>query len=58
MTGERDVYDGRRRLGTIRERGDGSFVAVIDEQVIGEFTSVKAASNKIIELARPGGGHG
>jgi hypothetical protein len=54
---EREICDGRRYLGTVREHPDGRFVAVIDETVIGRFDTVKAATDAVLDLVR-GGDHG
>jgi hypothetical protein len=55
MTVERDMYDGRTFLGVVRERGDGSFVAVFGEEVVGPFDTARQAVDAVLELARPGG---
>jgi hypothetical protein len=55
MSIEREIYDGRSILGTVRERDDGSFVAVVDEQVLGPFDTIAAATDAVLDLARSGG---
>lgn len=52
---ERDICDGRTLLGVVRERDDGSFVAVIDEQVLGPFGNSRQATDALLDLARAGG---
>lgn len=37
MSTEIEIFAGRRFLGLVRERHDGSFIAVVAEQVIGPF---------------------
>ena len=54
MSIERDIYDGRHLIGVVRERHDGSFVAVIDEQVLGPFDTCRQATDALLELARAG----
>lgn len=49
-----DVYDGRRLIGTVRERHDGSFVAMLDEQLLGPFDTIRAATDAVLDLARTG----
>lgn len=49
-----DIYDGRRLLGVVRECQDGSFVATVDEQVLGPFDTVRQATDALLEIARPG----
>jgi hypothetical protein len=48
------VYDGRRRLGTIRQRGEQFFVVLADGILLGAFASLKLASAEI--TAAHGGG--
>jgi hypothetical protein len=55
MTTERDIYDGGTFLGVMRERSDGSFVAVVDEQIFGPFETSRQATDALLELARAGG---
>lgn len=59
MIPERHIYHGRRLLESVRERADGSFVAVIDEQVLGPFDTCRQATDALLssrevnhELAR------
>lgn len=56
MTTEREIYDGRNNLGTVRERDDGSFVAVVDEQVLGPYGTCRQATDALLDLARADGG--
>lgn len=56
MSTEREIHDGLRHLGTVRETAEGVFVAVIDEQVLGPFGTIRQATDSVLELARPGGG--
>jgi hypothetical protein len=49
---ERHIYDGRKMLGTVRERAEGDFVAVIDEMVIGPFHSIRAATDALMEITQ------
>lgn len=58
MTPERHIYDGRRLLGVVRERHDGSFIAVVDEQIIGPHETVRQATDALLNLTRPGGSNG
>jgi len=51
---EREITDGRHYLGTVREHPDGRFVAILDEHVVGTFETITEATEKIIDLARPG----
>ena len=53
-TVERDIYSGRTLLGTVRERPDGSFVAIVGEEVIGPHPTIKAATDALLDLARAG----
>lgn len=55
MMTERHIYDGQTFLGVVRERGDGRFVAVLDEQILGPFDSSRQATNAFLELVRAGG---
>jgi hypothetical protein len=56
MTAEREIYSGRTLLGIIRERDDGAFVAMLDEQVLGPFDTIAAATDAVLDLARAGVG--
>ena len=50
MSSEFEICDGRRFLGLVRERRDGTFVAVIAEQVIGPFPSARRATDAVLEI--------
>jgi hypothetical protein len=49
---DRELYDGRRHLGTVRETATGDFVAVVDEHIVGSFNTITEATNMVLELAR------
>ena len=53
-TTEREIHDGLRHLGTVREVSEGAFVAVVDEQVLGPFDTIRAATDALLDLARAG----
>lgn len=53
-TQERQIYRGRTFLGTVREVSEGAFVTVVDEQVIGPYDTIRAATDALLELARAG----
>ena len=55
MSTEREICDGLRHLGTVRETAAGEFVAVVGEDVIGPFDTITEATDAVLELARPGG---
>jgi hypothetical protein len=57
MSTEIEVCDGRRFLGLVRERHDGTFVAVVAEQVIGPFPSAKSATDAVLDIVRSGAGN-
>lgn len=51
---EREIHDGLRHLGTVRETTEGQFVAVVDEQVIGPYDTIRAATDALLDIARAG----
>lgn len=53
---EREIYRGLTFVGVVRETSEGHFVAVIGGNLIGSFATIAQAADKIIELARAGGG--
>jgi len=52
---EREICDARVYLGTVRETSDGSFVAMVGEEVFGPYPSAKAATDELLRLVREGG---
>jgi hypothetical protein len=57
MSAEIEVFAGRRFLGLVRERHDGTFIAVVAEQVIGPFPSARGATDAVLDIVRSGAGH-
>ena len=57
MSTEIEICDGRRFLGLVRERRDGSFVAVVAEQVIGPFPTARSATDAVLDIMRSGAGN-
>ena len=57
MSTEIEICNGRRFLGLVRERHDGSFIAVVAEQVIGAFPSARSATDAVLDFVRSGAGH-
>jgi hypothetical protein len=49
---ERELFDGRTYLGTVRETTSGEFVAVAGENVLGVFRTCREATDVILDLAR------
>jgi hypothetical protein len=57
MSTEIEIFAGHRLLGLVRERHDGTFVAVAAEQVIGPFPSARSATDAVLDIVRSGAGN-